>query len=226
MNKITVKIKRGDSFQTFDYEGDLNIPVTSLLEILNKKEEISWSCSCLQGLCGSCAMVINSQPKLACKTFLSDEQMVKEYKTITIEPLSKFPLINDLKVDKSRLYDAMKEASQWLESDAIVSEDNHFEYEMSLCLMCGCCLEACPNYNGDDFLGTPIAVSAAKLVYQERDSNHLKEIKQKYKEEFYPTCVKSLACEDVCPMEIPTQRAISAMNKKSVWRLWQLLNRD
>ena len=72
----------------------------------------------LQGLCGSCAMVINSQPKLACQTFLNEEIMIKEYGEITIEPLSKFPVIKNLKVDKSKLHNDLIECEQWLESNS------------------------------------------------------------------------------------------------------------
>ncbi|MEE0935377.1 MAG: 2Fe-2S iron-sulfur cluster-binding protein [Methanobrevibacter sp.] len=221
---IKVKIKIDGEYQIFDYDGDLNIPVTTLLERLDYP--IEYSCSCLQGLCGACAMVINSQPKLACKTFVNDEIMVKEYGIITIEPLSKFPLVKDLKVDRSILHDVMIDCEQWLESDARVSDDLNFDYEMSMCLMCGCCTEACPNYGFDDFVGTQVAVSASKLISQESDSQHSKSIKRKYKDNFYPHCLKTLACEDVCPMKIPTQRAISKMNRKSVWRIWQLLSGD
>lgn len=221
---IKVKIKMDEDYQIFEYDGDLNIPVTTLLERLDYP--IEYSCSCLQGLCGACAMVINSQPKLACKTFVNEEIMTKEYGLITIEPLSKFPLVKDLKVDRSVLHDVMKDCEQWLESDAKVSDDLNFDYEMSMCLMCGCCTEACPNYGFDDFVGTQVAVSASKLISLESDKDHTKSIKKKYKDNFYPHCLKTLACEDVCPMKIPTQRAISKMNKKSVWRIWQLISGD
>ena len=97
---------------------------------------------------------------------------------------------------------------------------------MSLCLMCGCCTEACPNYKLGDFVGAQVAVSASKLINQESDEKHLKNMKNKYKKRFFSHCVKSIACEDVCPMKIPTQRAISKMNRKSVWRIWQLLGID
>ena len=221
MNCITVKIKIDGEFECFKYSGDLNIPVSELLERLDRP--IEYSCSCLQGLCGACAMVINSAPKLACKTFLKDELMVTEYNQITIEPLSKFPLIKDLKVDRSVIYDALKECRLWLESDAEINSDIDFEYEMSLCLMCGCCMEACPNYGHDAFVGTPVAVVASKLISQENDSGHLNEMKKGYKERFYPSCVKSIACEDICPMGIRTQRAISKMNRNSIWKIWDLI---
>ena len=219
---MKVKIKINGDYQIFDYEGDLNISVITLLEKIDNS--IEYSCSCLQGICGACAMIINSQPKLACKTFLNEEQTVKEHNQITIEPLSKFPLIKDLKVDRSILFDVMKDCELWLENDSKYNpKDYDFEYEMSLCLMCGCCTEACPNYKLGDFVGAQVAVSASKLINQESDEKHLKNMKNKYKKRFFSHCVKSIACEDVCPMKIPTQRAISKMNRKSVWRIWQLL---
>ena len=222
---MMVKIKIDGEYQIFEYDGDLNISVITLLEKLDRP--IEYSCSCLQGICGACTMVINSVPKLACKTFLNEEKEVMENNQITIEPLSKFPLIKDLKVDRSILFDAMTDCELWLENDSKYNpKDLDFEYEMSNCLMCGCCTEVCPNYKLGDFVGAHVAVSASKLVSQESDKQHLKNMKKNYKKRFYSHCVKSISCEDVCPMEIPTQRAISKMNRKSVWRIWQLLNRD
>ena len=181
---MKVKIKIDDNYQIFDYEGDLNISVITLLEKLDWP--IEYSCSCLQGICGACAMVINSEPKLACKTFLNEERMVIEYNQITIEPLSKFPLIKDLKVDRSILFDAMTECELWLENDSEYNpKDLDFEYEMSLCLMCGCCTEVCPNYKLGDFVGAPAAVSASKLVNQESDEEHLKNMKKNIKKGFF-----------------------------------------
>ena len=175
---MKVKIKIDEDYQIFDYDGDLNISIITLLEKLDIP--IEYSCSCLQGICGACAMVINSEPKLACKTFLNEERMVIEYDQITIEPLSKFPLVKDLKVDRSILFDAMTECELWLENDSEYNpKDLDFEYEMSLCLMCGCCTEVCPNYKLGDFVGAPAAVSASKLVNQESDKEHLKKMKKK-----------------------------------------------
>lgn len=181
---MKVKIKIDDNYQIFDYEGDLNISVITLLEKLDWP--IEYSCSCLQGICGACAMVINSEPKLACKTFLNEEKTVIEDNQITIEPLSKFPLIKDLKVDRSILFDAMTECELWLENDSEYNpKDLDFEYEMSLCLMCGCCTEVCPNYKLGDFVGAPAAVSASKLVNQESDEEHLKNMKKNIKKGFF-----------------------------------------
>lgn len=244
MTEIIVKIKRQklnsdeSYFEEFRYDGDLNIPVTTLLERINNQKvikdingnittPIKWSCSCLQGLCGSCAMNINGYPKLACQSFINQLPLTKLLNKVTIEPLSKFPVTEDLKVDKSILYENMKNMQQWIESPAKINENNiQFEYDMSQCLLCGCCVEACPNYTSENlFVGTPIAVSSAKLIEQEENMKHKKQLEDNYKKNFYQGCVKSLVCEDICPMNIPTQNAISRMNRKSVWYLWKIVEK-
>lgn len=86
MSKIIVSVLRQENenseayWQQFYYDGNLHIPVTTLLEKINHQEHIldidgketspiQWSCSCQQGLCGSCSMVINNQPALGCQIF-------------------------------------------------------------------------------------------------------------------------------------------------------------
>ncbi len=229
--KVIIKTRENDEeiIREFEYADDLNIPVTTLLERINHTHDtkIHYSSSCLQGLCGSCAMLINGWPKLACKTFVNEEVMTKYFHQITIEPLSKFPIVKDLIIDRSKIYENMKKAQQWLDENAKINPDNiQFEYEVSQCLMCGCCLESCPNYNGEDnFIGVILPVSSSKVTAQETSKEKLKLHRQIHKKHFYNNCVKSLVCEDVCPMEIPTQRAISRMNQTSVWSIYHLLNK-
>ena len=226
--KVTIKTREKDKevIKEYEYTGNLNIPITTLLEKINYTHDtkIHYSSSCLQGLCGSCAMLINGWPKLACKTFVNEQAMTKHFHKITIEPLSKFPVVKDLIIDRSKLYEDMKEAQQWLEKKAKINTDNiPMEYEVSQCLMCGCCLESCPNYNGEDeFMGAILPVSSTKITAQESSPDKIKKNKQVYKKHFYNHCVKSLVCQDVCPMKIPTQRAISQMNQKSVRHIYQL----
>ena len=106
--KITIITQENgeEVIKEFEYTGNLNIPVTTLLEKVNHSNntKIHYSSSCLQGLCGSCAMLINGWPKLACKTFVNEEVMTKYFHKITIEPLSKFPVIKDLIIDLSCAY--------------------------------------------------------------------------------------------------------------------------
>ena len=200
-------------WETFQYSGELNIPVTTLLERINQQEKIKniygvetepihYSCSCQQGLCGSCAFVVNDRPGLGCQVFCNES--ADRNHEIIIQPLSKFPVIHDLEVDRSEIFETMKTMKLWLNSKAKISQKRvFFEYEVSQCLMCGCCLEVCPNYKKRDlFAGIPVAVNAAKYVGQEEDKEHSRIMKKAYQKKFYKGCVKSFACEKICPTGI------------------------
>ena len=104
---MLVKIKRQDGpnteayWQTFRYDGERNTTVSALLDTLNNTDPlldakgnpakpIHWECSCLQKMCGACAMIINGMPSLACETFLRD----CKGDILTLEPLTKFPVVS------------------------------------------------------------------------------------------------------------------------------------
>ena len=105
--------QKSDSYwQEFEFDGSKNSSVATVLKELNSRTPlkdnsgnivtpISWECSCMVRKCGACAMLINERPRLACSTFL---HMLKG-STITLEPLSKFPLVRDLIVDRSNLFE-------------------------------------------------------------------------------------------------------------------------
>lgn len=240
MNQVIVSLQRQENkdskpyLQKVKYEDNMHVPVTTMLDNLNKQEKltdidgkevrfIQWSCSCQQGLCGSCAMRINGVPVLGCQAFC-DENINKDGE-IVIEPLTKFPVISDFIVDRSEMFEVMKNMKLWLTSDAKIEKRNiPFEYKVSQCLMCGCCLEACPNYQpGDLFAGLPSAVAAVKIVEQEEEKVHKREIEKAYNKRIFKGCVKSLACKKVCPMQIPTEVVLSKMNQVSVWNIWKMI---
>ena len=115
---ITVHITRGDAehgdshIDVFTYDGNMTITVADYLTLLNRdkalrtdvngevRPPVIWDCGCLEGKCGACAMVINGVPRLACRSFLDK---VGRRGSITIRPLSKFPLICDLSVGQRKL---------------------------------------------------------------------------------------------------------------------------
>ena len=98
---MIVKIKRQNSpeaasyWQSFIYDGPKHVTVSAVLDALNYTDDlfdvdgqpssrIRWECSCMQAMCGGCAMVINGVPALACSTFADD---VKG-EDLVLEPLS------------------------------------------------------------------------------------------------------------------------------------------
>ena len=218
--KILLKLRRQENptskpyFQTFAYEGNKNISVANLLNILNSREsltdvtgskaaKISWECSCIEKKCGACAMVINHKPRLACDAFLDD--LISEGNEIIIEPLRKFPKVRDLRVDRSSIFNGMNDMKMWIDGEAVLDADDYYsQYLSSRCIMCGCCMDVCPNFNTENgFLGAAGVTTASKIINQNKEGSHRKAVEKATIEHFFSTCDQTLACHNVCPMDIP-----------------------
>jgi succinate dehydrogenase / fumarate reductase iron-sulfur subunit len=224
---MIVKIKRQKSvneasyWQSFSYEGAKHVTVSAVLDALNYTDDlfdvegnpatrIRWECSCMQAVCGGCAMVINGVPALACATF-ADEVKGKE---LVIEPLSKFPVVADLIVDRSVIYENLLHAKAYLESGVKNEKRQHKQqYSVAKCLKCGLCLEVCPNYHpGGEFFGAVLANESYLLDSQSTDKNP--SLIHEYKKHFGAGCSKALSCQTVCPVGIETLTSMMRMNRK------------
>ena len=216
-------------WETFDADVPGETSVAALIDHINYNDDIvdengkhttriAWECSCLQGVCGSCAMVINGSPSLACETFVRD--LVRDGSdTITIRPLRKFPVIHDLVVDRSVIFENLKKTSMFIgeykPSDPGSRKKREFDhqYTAAKCLKCGLCLEVCPNYvNGDNFFGALFANDC--YMVSSRNTAKAPDVKKQYAEHFGSGCSKALSCMDVCPMKIQTIASIAKMNRK------------
>lgn len=209
----------------FVTENDKETVATALIQINNGGnykdadgnivEEITWEAGCLQKKCGACAMLINGLPQLACDTFLNK---LKKSKVITLAPLSKFPVIKDLVVDRSVMYQNLKTLRVWSGESAEIKECNLDEaYDAARCLQCGCCLEACPNFCPDgDFMGAAGFAPQARLISTYLDEEQ-RAIRKLYSQHVYEGCGKSLACAKVCPAEIDLDRLASRSNAIAIW---------
>jgi succinate dehydrogenase / fumarate reductase, iron-sulfur subunit len=115
---------------------------------------VAWDCNCLEEICGACTMVINGRVRQAC-TALVDLLQEDQSEYIELQPMTKFPVIRDLMVDRSRIFDALKKVKAWIPVDSYLylgtgarqsQETQQLAYLFSKCMSCGCCLEACPQY--------------------------------------------------------------------------------
>ena len=121
--------------------------------------------SCRMGICGSCGMTINGDPKLGCATFLADYLPGP----VRVEPMRNFPVIRDLVVDISDFMAKLPSVKPWIiREDELSIEDGEYlqtpaeldEFkQFSMCINCMLCYAACPVYALDpNFLG-PAAIA-------------------------------------------------------------------
>lgn len=213
-------------WQEFACEGDGSGSVAAALRELNARAPLTdlngreappirWECGCACGKCGACAMRVNGLPMLACKAFLGPLGH-----TVALEPLSKFPLVADLVVDRGVIFEQLKKIHLWLSGKAVMREKGHeLRFQSARCLMCGCCLEICPNFSAEGgFAGALAAVNAYRMFNQESDEPRRAEAAKRYVKHYYAGCGTSLACRDICPAGIPVDELISRSNAAAVWR--------
>lgn len=215
--KKVLKIQRYDKtsrkswWQSFRYESERqHVTVADALQELNCRNplidtdgniaaEIKWECNCLQKKCGACAMLVNGLPMLACDANLEDDS----HETIELAPLSKFPVVEDLIVDRKIMFDNLKKMQVWLDKRADIKAPEE-ALAASKCLQCGCCLEICVSFTPEDeFVGTAGMVPMARLLSElpQEQERRTKEAYQKY---FYTGCDHFNACHQICPAGMDT----------------------
>ena len=118
-----------------------------------KVAPVAWDCSCLEEVCGSCTMLINGRTRMACSALV--DRLLAEDAEIELRPMTKFPVVRDLVVDRGRLFRALERVKAWVPVDdsydhgpgpRISPEDQEDAYPLSECISCGCCTEACPQF--------------------------------------------------------------------------------
>lgn len=233
--EIVVRIRRADSaalpprWEEFaiPYASNMNI-ISCLMEIRKRPmtrhgkmtTPVVWECSCLEEVCGACSMVINGRVRQACSALVD-----KLEQPITLEPMSKFPLIRDLIVDRSRMFEALKRVKAWVPIDgthnlgpgprmdaATVLE----AYHLSRCMSCGCCLEACPQVNDStSFIGAA-AINQARLFNTHPTGATLKaeRLESLMEKGGISDCGNAQNCERACPKDIPLVKSIAEVNRE------------
>lgn len=177
---------------------------------------VVWEHSCLQRRCGGCAMVINQIPALACNTRLSEIPS----EVIQLEPLRKFPVIEDLLVDRSVMMQNLRQLSVWMEEEAQTGSEE-MAFEAARCLQCGLCLEVCPNFAaGEAFAGMAAMAPMSRLIARLSEGER-KRIAKEYQKGVYNGCGKSLACRDICPAKLPIDELLVRSNAACVWKRWK-----
>lgn len=185
-----------------------------------KTTPVMWECACLEEVCGSCSMLINGKPKQSCSALVKDFTQ-----PITLEPLSKFPVVKDLQVDRGRLFRDLKKVKGWIAIDGTYdtgwgpregNEEQQIRYELSRCMSCTLCMESCPQYNdASPFIG-PAVVSQVRLfnIHPTGQMQAGDRLAQLLGDEGINSCGNAQNCVQVCPKEIPLTESIGAIGRQ------------
>ena len=128
---------------------------------------ITYDSNCLEEVCGSCAMLINGRARMACSALVD-----KLEQPIRLEPFSKFPVVRDLAVDRSVLFENLKAVKAWVPIDGsydlgsgprVTMQEQEEAYPLSRCISCCCCMEACPQFNEDTGFVGAATISQVRL---------------------------------------------------------------
>lgn len=220
-------------FEEFEFplnEGD-NV-ISSLMEIqknpVNRKGEkvtpVAWEQGCLEEVCGSCSMLINGKPRQSCTAIIATIIKQTGSNIITLAPFSKYPLLRDLVVDRTKLFEDLKRVKAWVEQDGsfvkgfgpkISQEKQETMYVLSTCMSCACCLEACPQVNENSkFIGAaPISQARLFNTHPEGKNSAPKRLRELMKEGGIADCGNSQNCVQVCPKMIPLTESIAAIGR-------------
>jgi len=176
---------------------------------------LSYRWSCRMGICGSCGMTVNGEPKLTCATFLSDYAPGP----VRVEPLRNFPVIRDLIVDIGDFMRKLVRVKPWIvrqvekpltEGEYLQTPDELDEYKQySLCINCMLCYAACPIYGLDSkFIGPAAIALAQRYNFDNRDQGAADRMTVLSEHEGIWGCTFVGECTKVCPKHVDPAGAI------------------
>ena len=209
-----------------EYRPNMNV-ISALMEIRrnpvntkgDKTTPITWDMGCLEEVCGACSMVINGKPRQSCTALVDQLEQ-----PIRLEPMRTFPVVRDLLVDRSRMFDSLKKVKAWIPIDGthdlgpgprMPENKRQWAYELSKCMTCGVCLEACPNVNSkSNFIG-PAPLSQVRLfnAHPTGEMNKSERLEAIMDEGGLVGCGNSQNCVQSCPKGIPLTTSIASLNR-------------
>lgn len=232
-------------WESFDLNYQYNSNVISALMELRKnpvntdgdeKEPPVWEAACLEEVCGTCTMIVNGQIRQSCTALVDDvaTDIGDDIVEIRLEPMTKFPVVRDLIVDRSSMFETLIKIHGWVPIDgsfdlgmASPQDDavRQLRYALSRCMTCGCCLEACPQVNEKSAFSGPAAVGQSLLFNLHPVGQTLENERLDYmtSEEGVTNCGNAQNCVKVCPKGVPLTDAIAQMNRDTTaykFRKW------
>jgi fumarate reductase iron-sulfur subunit len=217
-------------FQTYSvpFRGDW--VVLDALNYIKDTEDgtLTYRWSCRMGVCGSCGMMVNGEPKLTCAAFLRDYHP----KPIRVEPLNNFPVIRDLVINLDDFMHKLKELKTWLipkegkpvsEGEYLQTPEQLARYKQhSMCINCMLCYAACPVYGLEPkFLGPAAIALAQRYNLDSRDGASAERSEIVASSEGIWECTFIGECSRVCPKNVDPAGAIQRAKVSNTQDWWQ-----
>lgn len=234
-NTVLIKIKRQNGPDSKSYWEEFEVPyrpgmnvISALMDIaLNPTTRqgkastpITYDSNCLEEVCGSCTMRINGRVRMACSALIDNLE-----KPVRLEPLIKFPVVRDLAVDRSVLFENLKRVKAWVPIDGtydlgsgprLLPEEQEAAYPLSRCISCCCCMEACPQFNEQTGFVGAAAISQVRLFNTHPTGKALKRerLTALMGDGGIHECGYAQNCVEVCPKDIPLTKSISEVGRE------------
>jgi succinate dehydrogenase / fumarate reductase iron-sulfur subunit len=238
---IKLSILRQDGPDAKPYWQDFAVPRRPSMNVISCLNEIqknpvaadgrattpvAWDCSCLEEVCGVCTMVINGRVRQSCSALVDALE-----EPIRLQPMRKFPVVRDLAVDRSRMFESLKQVKSWIPIDGTYDlgpgprmneQDRAEAYRLSQCMTCGCCLDACPQINdASAFMGA--AAIGQVVLFNSHPTGKLNKnerLDALMGEGGIIDCGNAQNCVRVCPKDIPLTWAIAKASRATTARMF------
>ena len=231
---IRLRVRRQDGPDTAARWEEFSIPYVPNMNVISCLMEIQrnpvtadgrattpviWDSHCLEEVCGACTMVVNGKVRQSCSALI--DQLSQP---IELRPMTKFPVVRDLMVDRKRMFNDLIKIKGWIPVQGtydlgpgprMAPGDQEAAYKLSTCMTCGCCLEVCPNVNdGSKFIG-PAAISQVRLFNSHPIGrmNAAERLEALMAPGGISECGNAQNCLEACPKQIPLTTSIGAMGR-------------
>jgi len=238
--KIRLRVLRQANAKAESHWEEFIVPMRDKLNVISALMEVqknptttdgksvsppTWDGACLEEVCGSCTMNVNGTVRQACTALIEEVGEIQgDTYFVQLEPMKKFPLIRDLVVDRSKMFENLIKVKGWVPIDgsydlgAAQPQDDHvrqLRYALSRCMSCGCCLEACPQVSEKSPFVGPAALGQALLFNLHPVGKALSDDRMEFltSEEGITGCGNAQNCVKVCPKGVPLTRAIAQLNR-------------